>query len=80
MRGSSTDMTEQSVVAKIPMGVASAEETFQDFFESEHRTLFRRMCLITDSPGDAEELMQDAFVKLWGSGTARSIQGIQRDG
>jgi RNA polymerase sigma factor (sigma-70 family) len=66
MRGSSTVMTERSVVgSKIPAGVASTHASFEDFFESEHRTLFRRMCLITNNPSEAEELMQDAFMSLW---------------
>ena len=66
MRGSSTVMTERSVVAsKITARAASIDVSFEDFFESEHRTLFRRMCLITDTPSEAEELMQDAFMKLW---------------
>jgi RNA polymerase sigma-70 factor, ECF subfamily len=59
-------MTERSsVVSKIPVGEAATEASFEDFFESEHRTLFRRMCLITNSPSEAEELMQDAFMNLW---------------
>jgi RNA polymerase sigma-70 factor (ECF subfamily) len=61
-------MTERSrpgAVSQTPTGVATAEASFEDFFESEHRTLFRRMCLITNSPSEAEELMQDAFMNLW---------------
>jgi RNA polymerase sigma factor (sigma-70 family) len=58
-------MTERSVVSKIPAGVASTEASFEDFFESEHRILFRRMCLITNNPSEAEELMQDAFMNIW---------------
>jgi len=59
-------MTERSVVGSRSLsGVASTDMGFEEFFESEHRTLFRRMCLITDTPSEAEELMQDAFMKLW---------------
>jgi RNA polymerase sigma-70 factor (ECF subfamily) len=59
-------MTERSIAgSKILVGVASTDMSFEEFFENEHRTLFRRMCLITDSPAEAEELLQDAFMRLW---------------
>jgi RNA polymerase sigma factor (sigma-70 family) len=59
-------MTERSgVVSRALSSAAASEVSFEDFFESEHRTLFRRMCLITNSPSEAEELMQDAFMNLW---------------
>jgi len=43
-------MTERSSVVPEPAtDVAATEASFEDFFESQHRTLFRRMCLVTDS-------------------------------
>lgn len=39
--------------------------TFEAFFQAQHVTLFRRLCLITGTRSDAEELSQDAFVRLW---------------
>jgi RNA polymerase sigma-70 factor (ECF subfamily) len=39
--------------------------SFEDFFESEARTLFRRLCAVTGNAAEAEEIMQDAFLALW---------------
>ena len=39
--------------------------TFEDFFEAERTPLFRALCLITGDPGEAEEIAQDAFLRLW---------------
>ena len=45
---------------------ASAERlTFEDFFEREHRDLFSALVLMARDRGEAEELMQDAFLRLW---------------
>jgi RNA polymerase sigma-70 factor (ECF subfamily) len=60
-----TERSRSGVAARTSVGTAASEASFEDFFESEHRTLFRRMCLIANSPAEAEELMQDAFMKLW---------------
>ena len=60
-----TKRSRSGVAARPPIGTAASEASFEDFFESEHRTLFRRMCLITGNPAEAEELIQDAFMKLW---------------
>jgi RNA polymerase sigma factor (sigma-70 family) len=51
--------------------VRSAEETvtgvqsFEEFFEAESRAMFRRLCLVTGSRQEAEEVMQDAFLKVF---------------
>jgi RNA polymerase sigma factor (sigma-70 family) len=42
-----------------------APATFEEFFEGEALTLFRRMCVITRNPHEAEEITQDAFVALF---------------
>ncbi len=39
--------------------------SFQDFYEVEHRDLFGALCLITGNRHDAEELMQEAFLRVW---------------
>jgi RNA polymerase sigma-70 factor, ECF subfamily len=44
--------------------VAGAER-FEFFFETESRTLFRRLWLVTGNRAEAEEIMQDAFLRLW---------------
>jgi RNA polymerase sigma-70 factor (ECF subfamily) len=39
--------------------------TFEDFFEKESPTLFRRLCLVTGNREEAEDVMQDAFLRLY---------------
>ena len=39
--------------------------SFEEFFEAEARTLFRRLCAVTGNSAEAEEIMQDAFLALW---------------
>jgi RNA polymerase sigma-70 factor (ECF subfamily) len=39
--------------------------TFELFFEAERRRLFRALYLMSGSVQEAEELVQDAFLKLW---------------
>jgi RNA polymerase sigma factor (sigma-70 family) len=38
---------------------------FDDFFEEEHERLFKALYFVAGNRHDAEELMQDAFLKLW---------------
>lgn len=38
---------------------------FDAFFLEEHEDLFKALYLVTGNRADAEELMQDAFLKLW---------------
>ena len=44
---------------------APPTRTFDDFFEVEHVRLFRALALMTANAHEAEELMQDAFLKVW---------------
>jgi RNA polymerase sigma-70 factor, ECF subfamily len=48
-------------------GSASLEvtRTFEAFYDAESRTLFRRLWLVTGNRVEAEEIMQDAFLKVW---------------
>ena len=41
------------------------DERFERFFEANHGRLFSALCLITGNRAEAEELMQEAFLKLW---------------
>ena len=45
--------------------VAEEPPTFEDFFGSEHARLFGALCLVTGDRFEAEEIMQDAFLKVW---------------
>lgn len=38
---------------------------FDDFFIETHEDLFKALYFVTGNRADAEELMQDAFLKLW---------------
>jgi RNA polymerase sigma-70 factor (ECF subfamily) len=42
----------------------SEAHRFEDFFEAESRTLYRRLCLVTGNRQEAEEVMQDAFISV----------------
>jgi RNA polymerase sigma factor (sigma-70 family) len=44
---------------------AAVSAGFDDFFQRESERLFRALYFVTASREDAEELMQDAFLKLW---------------
>jgi RNA polymerase sigma-70 factor (ECF subfamily) len=39
--------------------------TFEDFFERENLALFRRMCLVTGNRQEAEDVMQESFLRLY---------------
>ena len=48
-----------------PTEALDAAGSFESFYEAESRTLFRRLWLVTGNRAEAEEIMQDAFLKLW---------------
>jgi RNA polymerase sigma-70 factor (ECF subfamily) len=54
-----------------PTAAASLEQKiehppeFEPFFEAEHRRLLRALYLITGNAEEAEDLMQEAFLKVW---------------
>lgn len=43
----------------------SDAQSFEQFFEIESPTMFRRLCLVTGNRHEAEEVMQDAFLKVF---------------
>ena len=43
----------------------AGELTFEEFFESEHLRLFGTICLITGNRQEAEDVMQEAFLRVW---------------
>jgi RNA polymerase sigma-70 factor, ECF subfamily len=45
--------------------VAEEPRSFEVFFASEHARLFGALCLVTGDRSEAEEIMQDAFLRLW---------------
>jgi len=57
---------EKKVVELIPEPEAPlAPQSFEQLFLDTHDRLYRALYFITGSSADAEELMQDAFLKLW---------------
>jgi RNA polymerase sigma-70 factor, ECF subfamily len=58
-------MTERIVASDAPLGELEGARTFETFYQAEARTLFRRLWLVTGNRAEAEELMQDAFLKVW---------------
>jgi DNA-directed RNA polymerase specialized sigma24 family protein len=61
-------------VVDYPAAVSSPE-TFDEFFLQEHERLFRALYFVSGNRADVEELMQEAFLRLWerwdGHGGAR---------
>jgi RNA polymerase sigma-70 factor (ECF subfamily) len=45
--------------------VAEEPRSFEVFFAAEHARLFGALCLVTGDRHEAEEIMQDAFLRLW---------------
>jgi RNA polymerase sigma factor (sigma-70 family) len=52
-------------VVRFPSERVEVRAVFDDFFEEEHDRLFKALYFVTGNRHDAEELMQDAFLKLW---------------
>ena len=45
--------------------VVAEDRSFEEFFAAEHSRLFGALCLVTGDRSEAEEIMQDAFLRLW---------------
>ena len=58
-------MTERILASDATLDEFEASRTFEAFYQTEARTLFRRLWLVTGNLAEAEELMQDAFLKVW---------------
>lgn len=44
---------------------AAETRSFEAFFQGEHARLFGTLCLVTGDAMEAEDVMQEAFLKLW---------------
>jgi RNA polymerase sigma-70 factor (ECF subfamily) len=58
-------MHAEGEVLEFPLKGVEATVLFDEFFEDEHERLFKALYFVTGNRQDAEELMQDAFMKLW---------------
>ena len=56
-----------TLMSKPALAEATGESpgTFEDFFHQHQRRLFHAMWLLTRDRHDAEELAQEAFLRLW---------------
>jgi RNA polymerase sigma factor (sigma-70 family) len=45
--------------------VGEVAPSFEAFYESTHARLYAALCLVTGNRAEAEELSQDAFLRLW---------------
>jgi len=52
-------------VVRLPVEHVEARARFDTFFQEEHERLFKALYFVTGQRQDAEELMQDAFLRLW---------------
>jgi RNA polymerase sigma factor (sigma-70 family) len=52
-------------VVRFPSERVEAWARFDTFFEEEHERLFKALYFVTGQRQDAEELMQDAFLRMW---------------
>jgi RNA polymerase sigma-70 factor (ECF subfamily) len=54
----------RQLVSEVPEA-AGVARSFESFFEAESTALFRRLWLVTGDRAEAEEIMQEAFLRLW---------------
>lgn len=54
-----------AVPAEEPEGAHVGDQDFGSFFEENRSRLFGALCLVTGNRQEAEEIAQDAFLKLW---------------
>jgi RNA polymerase sigma-70 factor (ECF subfamily) len=52
-------------VVSVPAELVEARARFDSFFEEERERLFKALYFVTGNREDAEELTQDAFLRLW---------------
>jgi RNA polymerase sigma-70 factor, ECF subfamily len=49
----------------IDESMADEQASFEMFFRAEHARLYRALCMVVGSRDEAEEIAQDAFLRLW---------------
>jgi RNA polymerase sigma-70 factor (ECF subfamily) len=45
--------------------MADTQATFEAFFQDTHQRLYGGLCLVTGNRHEAEEVLQDAYLRLW---------------
>ena len=51
--------------ADSPLDAAERSRDFEELVHAEHGGLYSALCLITREGGEAEDVMQEAFLKVW---------------
>ena len=55
----------RSVPEQLGEGTDPLGHSFERFFDAEHRRLFGALAVMSGNRAEAEEVMQDAFLKVW---------------
>jgi RNA polymerase sigma-70 factor (ECF subfamily) len=58
-------MRAEGEVVQLPTDHVGARARFDEFVEDEHERLYKALYFVTGSREDAEDLSQEAFLKLW---------------
>jgi RNA polymerase sigma-70 factor (ECF subfamily) len=58
-------MRAEGEVVRFPAERVEARARFDEFVEGEHERLYKALYFVTGNREDAEDLAQDAFLKLW---------------
>jgi RNA polymerase sigma-70 factor (ECF subfamily) len=58
-------MRAEGDVVRFPTELVEARARFDEFVEDEHERLYKALYFVTGSREDAEDLSQEAFLKLW---------------
>jgi RNA polymerase sigma-70 factor, ECF subfamily len=58
-------MQAEGGVARLPIERVEARARFDEFVEDEHERLYKALYFVTGSREDAEDIAQEAFLKLW---------------
>ena len=65
-------MSDEQLLRQVGMGDA---EAFQQLYQSTDRTVYSFILSILKNPQDAEEVMQETYLKVWTSAAAYQSQG-----
>jgi RNA polymerase sigma factor (sigma-70 family) len=60
-----TELPTAPALSRVGGGASDEAQNFEWFFEANERPLFGTLCLVTGDRWEAEELVQEAFLKVW---------------
>ena len=58
-------MRAEGEVVQFPFERVEARARFDEFVEDEHERLYKALYFVTGNREDAEDIAQEAFLKLW---------------